>query len=308
MTTSLLAPLPPLTSSLRGVTINVRPDADNMSTAALAAFRSAVAAALDVTDDRGYLQHAGIHGLPLPKFCHHHDHLFLPWHRAYLYFFELALQDLVPGVSLPWWDWTSERSHASGIPAAYDDVDGGDGAPNPLRSVAIPQIVRDEDPSAPEATFRTPYPPEELPLADDVEQILRLGDFLDFSGQVEQAHDWVHMWTGGTMSEVPVAAYDPLFWAHHAMIDRVWRLWQLRHPTAGVPNEMLDQALPPFPMTVRQTLSVTALGYDYAVLSQTLPGPVTRRPLVLAPGDWPPPRPLLDGGPVVTDSVRGVTP
>ena len=33
--------------------------------------------------------------------------LFLPWHRAYLYFFELALQDQDPAhaVTLPWWDW-----------------------------------------------------------------------------------------------------------------------------------------------------------------------------------------------------------
>ena len=52
------------------------------------------------------------------------------------------------------------------------------------------------------------------------------------------------------------------------MIDRLWRLWQLRHP-ARAARGILDEALPPFRMTVRQTLSVTALGYDYAVASSS---------------------------------------
>jgi tyrosinase len=56
------------------------------------------------------------------------------------------------------------------------------------------------------------------------------------------------------------------------MIDRVWRLWQLRHPGARPPAALLDDALPPFRMTVRQTLSVTALGYDYAVASSSSAG------------------------------------
>ena len=56
------------------------------------------------------------------------------------------------------------------------------------------------------------------------------------------------------MGQIPWAAYDPLFWAHHAMIDRIWRLWQLRHGAVGPPQSMWNVALPPFPMTVGQTL------------------------------------------------------
>ena len=77
----------------------------------------------------------------------------------------------------------------------------------------------------------------------------------------------MHVWVGGTMAEIPLAAYDPVFFAHHTMIDRVWRLWQLRHPTAGVPGDLLDEALPPFNITVAQTIDVTSLGYDYASFS-----------------------------------------
>jgi len=78
--------------------------------------------------------------------------------------------------------------------------------------------------------------------------LLELNDFQDFQQQLEQVHDFVHVWVGGTVGEVPYAAYDPIFWAHHAMIDRVWRLWQLRHPTAGLPAGILDEALPTFRM------------------------------------------------------------
>ena len=69
----------------------------------------------------------------------------------------------------------------------------------------------------------------------------------------------------GTMGLIPLAAYDPIFWAHHAMIDRLWYLWQLANPGANPDARLLDTALEPFAMTVRQTLDIATLGYDYAV-------------------------------------------
>ncbi len=75
------------------------------------------------------------------------------------------------------------------------------------------------------------------------------------------------------MGIIEVAAYDPIFWAHHCMIDRLWYLWQLEHPGAQLPTAFLEQALPPFPMTVRQTLSITDLGYDYAAATAAVNGP-----------------------------------
>jgi tyrosinase len=226
-----------------------------------------------VGDDRGWHYWAGIHGLPLPMYCQHHTPLFLPWHRAYLYFAELALKQAGndPGLSLPWWDWTSQASHTTGVPEAYT-ADQADGVPNPLTGNDFPDIVRQQGrlPAQVTRTFREPgadpHAPS-LPTAAGVQALLGLGDFQDFQQQLEQFHDDVHVWVGGTMAEIPVAAYDPLFWAHHTMVDRIWRLWQLAHPAAGVPAELLDEALPPFNITVRQTLSVTALGYDYAAFT-----------------------------------------
>lgn len=227
--------------------------------------REAFAAIEPIDDERGFQFWAGIHGAPAPGWCIHHQAtpLFLPWHRAYLYFLERALRDQVPEARLPWWDWTSEASHADGIPEAFA-VEQVDGEPNPLHSREIARGRR--QPDWPERTFRQPGEllAVGLPTADEVEAVLATEDFADFSQRVEELHDRVHVWVGGTMAEVSFAAYDPIFWAHHCMVDRLWRMWQQRHPAITLPETLLGMALRPFEMTVRETLDVTALGYDYA--------------------------------------------
>ena len=94
-----------------------RRSARRLTAGQLADLRQAIDAAQGIGDERGWQAIAGIHGLPLPVSCVHHRELFLPWHRAYLYMLEKALQERVPGVTLPWWDWTA--NHAEGIPEAY---------------------------------------------------------------------------------------------------------------------------------------------------------------------------------------------
>src|SRR5436190_23333130 len=78
-------------------------------------------------DNRSWVALAEIHGLD--RFlCWHHSSigsqrfpfdLFLPWHRAYLLLFEQTALAVNSAASLPWWDWTSDRSHEIGIPEAF---------------------------------------------------------------------------------------------------------------------------------------------------------------------------------------------
>jgi tyrosinase len=56
-------------------------------------------------DARNYNNLALIH----QNQCQHGWERFLPWHRVYLYEFEQALQDILPEVTMPYWDFTMAR-------------------------------------------------------------------------------------------------------------------------------------------------------------------------------------------------------
>ena len=252
--------------------MQVRVQVGSMTSDQLASFRQAVTASMGISDDRGYSAWAGIHGLPLPISCQHGNPLFLPWHRAYLYLFEKSLQDQVAGVTLPWWDWTSATSHTQGVPDSYTDTS----TDNPLQSATVAisasdiEQLRTEQPGAVSdgdnpVIVRDPDVPDALPQAATIDSILEAPTFEDFTGRLENVHDAVHVWVGGSMSIIDIAAFDPVFWAHHAMIDRLWYLWQMRQPNVSVPAPLLNSALDPFPLTVSQVLDISQLGYEYAV-------------------------------------------
>lgn len=282
--------------------LKLRKSVATLTDADQASLRAALVAMQGISDERGYQHWAGIHGLPLPGYCVHSDAagvlgnlpigpLFLPWHRAYLYFFELALRDQDPSreVTLPWWDWTTDPSQPSVIPGPYA-TEVIDGQINPLFQGPISGIPDSQwegdngarqgllgetgiDPGPlPTVTYRQPgalgRPPlaPALPAPEQVQNALAAPNFVDFSQKVEAIHNNVHVWVGGTMSAVPVASFDPLFYAHHAMIDRLWWLWQLRHPGADPPTRYLNSPLPPFPaLTVSGTIDINSLGYEYAL-------------------------------------------
>jgi tyrosinase len=51
---------------------------------------------------------------------------------------------------------------------------------------------------------------------------------------IEAVHDIVHIYGGsrGHMTYVPLSSFDPLFFLHHTMTDRLISMWQLLNPTA----------------------------------------------------------------------------
>lgn len=53
---------------------------------------------------------------------------------------------------------------------------------------------------------------------------------------LEGLHDSIHVWTGGQMGIVPQAAFNPVFWLHHAMVDNIFASWQEVRP-----NELFEQ-------------------------------------------------------------------
>ena len=53
-------------------------------------------------------------------------------------------------------------------------------------------------------------------------------DFSEFSKSIEEeSHTWVHMGLKCAMKWVEITAYDPVFWMHHAFVDKIFATWQL---------------------------------------------------------------------------------
>ena len=45
-------------------------------------------------------------------------------------------------------------------------------------------------------------------------------------GELESTpHNWVHVDLAGLMESPATAGQDPIFWLHHANIDRLWEVW-----------------------------------------------------------------------------------
>jgi tyrosinase len=65
----------------------------------------------------------------------------------------------------------------------------------------------------------------------------------------------------GDMSDVTTAGYDPIFFAHHCVIDRVWYLWQVPTRKRGVPRDLCDLPLTPFGKTTRDVLDASRSRY-----------------------------------------------
>ena len=261
--------------------VTYRKEASALEPTELAALRDAYQKmmAFSATDNRSWMYWAGFHGFP-NWYCWHHSrigmgpeepvNLFLPWHRAYLLYLEHVARDQNENAAIPWWDWTSEQSHQIGVPEAFSsEMVNGD--PNPLFRGPVPPMQGDPA----RETFRFPGPPDALPTEDEISDLLELSSFTDFCRQLEDVHDRIHGWTGGInpdpppfsgdMGTVATAAYDPIFYSHHCMIDRIWYLWQVQHGINNIPREYLDLPLRPFNLKVSYVLNIQQLGYAYTV-------------------------------------------
>jgi tyrosinase len=231
--------------------------------------------AFKASDNRSWIYWAEYHGYnnfdcwhhaktgPPPERDFPYD-LFLPWHRAYLHYFEHVVREQNPSAIPPWWDWTSALSHAEGLPGAYSATEA-EGRPNVLEGK--PELLPHSDAPTPEPGGAPPQP-----AINDL--IANAATFEDFSTRIQDVHDFIHGWVGGTdptnpnvggdMGNIGTAAFDPIFWAHHTMIDRIWYQWQLKHGVNNIPAHYGEKVLAPWGLTVEQVLDVRTLGYDYA--------------------------------------------
>jgi tyrosinase len=280
----------------------IRQNISSLRPEQLSQLRRAHKLTMDRIDNRSYFYMASVHGW-LEEWCEHEPiddpanparmlHLFLPWHRAYCYTLESNFQTVLRldgdpkwrDFALPYWNWRSTRSQGGSepIPPAYLEPTAG-GQPNPLhhyRMVFSGRTRSDTLVNVNEDTRREPgtwFGARSLAhirqrtsqQGEDIPQVLRQAAFTEFSERLRNGwHNLIHMYVGGNQghfSDPDLAAYDPIFWPHHVQIDRVWRIWQREHGAENMPEYMKDIPLSPFGrLRVRDVMSVSNLGYDYA--------------------------------------------
>ncbi|KAF7115947.1 hypothetical protein RHSIM_RhsimUnG0043200 [Rhododendron simsii] len=246
---------PPRPNSMR-----IRPATHLASDKYIAKFERAIQLMKELPDDdpRSFSQQADIHcaycdgaydqvGFPDLELQVHNSWLFFPFHRYYLYFFERILGKLIddPSFAMPFWSWDSPESMK--MPAMYADPNSS--LYNKLRdSKHQPPTLIDLDY---DLTDPTTTNKEQISsnLTIMYRQVVstgktaklfmgtpyRAGDDPDpGAGALENTpHGQVHIWCGDRtqpniedMGNFYSAGRDPIFFAHHGNVDRMWSIWK----------------------------------------------------------------------------------
>ena len=290
---------------------------------ALVAYEQAVTRLRDLDPPTGKPQNplgwrylAAIHGIsgpdgrpdtsdPLWSNCQHGSWYFLPWHRMYLCAFELIVQHALEDDtwSLPfWYALDPDDPDKLVLPPAFRDISLND---NQLFTDQRSTAVNSGEPlldltssviDALNAEFfssangvasfgsgerSTPaFSADEAGLLEDTPHggvHVLVGNDFDESGRLVRE---------GWMGRFETAGLDPIFWLHHASIDRLWQLWldaspDHQNPTgdpAWFDTEFSFPAVDGGLITwkVGDVLDTVALGYEYestAAPSPIVPGP-----------------------------------
>ena len=148
---------------------------------------------------------------------------FLPWHRAYLLDLERELQAIDSSVALPYWRFEQAApnlftSDFLGVSNSLGTVQFS--ATNPLQFWVTDGV---------QGIARRPFFNTTNGAANVISeaQTLALGNrSAAFRGMEGNPHGFAHASFGGSLSSIPTAAKDPLFFLLHANVDRLWAKWQ----------------------------------------------------------------------------------
>lgn len=181
--------------------------------------------------------------------CEHGSYYFLSWHRMYLYFFDRILRAAAgdPNLVLPYWNWQDPGQRTLPLPFRQPA-----NSSNPLYIAPSSTAASGRPPGldAGTASLGDGAVDSSAAFADGGFESLG-GDTGGFGGQFappmqfnqphgdleSQPHDVVHDALGGLMSDPDTAAQDPIFWLHHAEVDRLWNRWIAQGEGQSDPTE-----------------------------------------------------------------------
>jgi tyrosinase len=222
--------------------------------------------------------------------CQHGSWFFLPWHRMYLYAFELVVQAALEDDewSLPYWySIDPDDPDKSVLPPAFRDSDKhlhtdsrsfpiNAGVPLPVElAPSIGDALAADIYSTPDGTSafgggeraEPSFSGDEVGLLEDTPHgavHVLVGNDFDADGNLLRA---------GWMGSFYTAGLDPVFWLHHANIDRLWQVWLDQDSAHHNPTDdpawfdttfsfpSVDGGLHTW--SVGEVLDTEALGYNY---------------------------------------------
>ncbi|RZC58980.1 hypothetical protein C5167_006285 [Papaver somniferum] len=304
--------------------LRVRPAAHLVDEAYIAKINKAyeLMRALPDDDPRSLINQSNLHcaycdaafnqtlaGFPNLEIQVHSGWLFYPFHRYYLYFHEKILGSLIddPTFALPFWNWDSPAGME--IPSIY--ANPASSLYNRLRdALHQPPALIDFNYNLVDSNL----PAQQLitsNLTTMYRQVVSGGKtptlFLGSpyragdppapgAGTLESLpHNIIHGWVGDrtqpnleTMGSSYISATDPMFFAHHSNVDRIWLIWK------SLGGKRKDYTDPDFlnvglifydekkqlvRVTVKDCLEHEKLGYKYQDVEipwlQTKPKPPT---------------------------------
>jgi tyrosinase len=221
----------------------------------------------------------------------HQGSFFLPWHRKFVEEMEAALLAIDPSIkALPYWPW--EKSSGRGSLWTESSF-GPDGDPRnngivktgpfaDWRALIYNGVEEKLEPRQTEGLVRRlGRGVSRLPTQKHVDSLYKIRrydsapwntDAISFRNQCEGwygpgLHNFVHIWVGGDMTAA-TSPNDPIFFLHHANIDRIWWTWQQRWGIAnyqGPPGRGQTDQMPYLldDVTPAQVFHIHGLGYIY---------------------------------------------
>jgi tyrosinase len=210
---------------------------------------------------------------PLHNQCEHGSLWFFAWHRAYIFRFEAILRKASgdPNLTLPYWDWTNNRS----LPSSFRQPMVGGVANSLFHASRSPQMNAG-------ALLPTSV------VVTDRSNVLDEISYAAFNGGFDESpHGAIHVLVGGNtgdLSFVPRAALDPIFYLHHCNVDRNWDIWLnmgggRQNPTDATFLEkeysLADENGATVTFKVKDNLTSAQLGYAYDdTANPPTPGPL----------------------------------
>jgi N-acetylneuraminic acid mutarotase len=204
---------------------------------------------------------------------HFQQWFFLPWHRLMLHQFEGVIREVLHDESftLPYWNPITGNPDDLIVPAAFRDP--GSALFNPTRWPWVNAGERID------LLYRNWI---SLDALNEKFYIDSANGGVGFEPHLDQnPHFFTHFALGGDMAEFSTVGADPIFYLHHANMDRLWESWNRLGHTNPTDPKYLDRKFAygdrngkAVYLPVSATDRTAQLGYEYDSYEQP-PNPET---------------------------------